>query len=392
MKGAWQTMGKPNLHRANQYGMTLVELMFAATIAVGVVTAGLAVATSFERSNATTGQTGETQQNVRNAMEMISRDIRQAGFGSIGAVGNCPTAIVPQDNAVTGPDTGPDRISLIVPLGNPVGTATRPPWVLQGAIGPGFNTITLASAQAVTDMTTEWGGGSLVGATVSIAGSATTTVFAVGGTTITLPPVPPPFTSVPAPVAFGANAPVYLLQCITYQIIPPPDPNALCDGRFPCLVRGVGTGGLDCNTPNSRCLSIADEIEDMQFTYACDGCNLALNGGVPDNIVDDQLGSDSGFDQMDFVSNNAWNLAPMTPDKISLVQVSIVGRERFTDQGTGPGIATGRVVQAQAMQVSDHNHGAGLFAAGDFAGLNPPYTSTRRRMFTRTIEVRNPGR
>jgi type IV pilus assembly protein PilW len=378
-------MEKPRRQTSNQDGMTLVELMFAGTIAVGIVAAGLAVVTSFERSNATTGQTGETQQNVRNAMEMIARDIRQAGFGSIGAVGNCPTAIVPQDNAFAGLDTGPDRISLVVPLGNPVGTATRPAWVLQAPIGPGYNSFTLSSLQAVTDMAAEWGGGSLVGATVSVAGSSTATVTAVGGSTITITPVP-------APVAFGAFAPVYLLQCITYQIIPPPDANGLCDGRSPCLVRGVGTGGLDCNTPNSRCLSIADEIEDMQFTYACDGCFLALNGGIPDGIIDNQAGSAAGFDQLDFVSNNAWNSAPMTPDKISLVQASIVGRERFVDQGVGEGIVAGRVVQAQAMQVSDHNHGAGLFAAGDFAGLNPPYTSTRRRMFVRTIEVRNPGR
>jgi type IV pilus assembly protein PilW len=234
-------------------------------------------------------------------------------------------------------------------------------------------------------MTAEWGGGTLVGATVSVAGSSTATVTAVGGSTLTITPVP-------APVAFGANAPVYLLQCITYQIIPPPDANGLCDGRSPCLVRGVGTGGLDCNTPNSRCLSIADEIEDMQFAYACDGCFIAQNGGISDGIIDNQVGSAAGFDQLDFVSNNAWNLAPMTPDKISLVQASIVGRERFVDQGAGEGIVAGRVVQAQPLQVSDHNHGAGLFAAGDFAGLNPPYTSTRRRMFVRTIEVRNPGR
>ncbi len=318
-------------------------------------------------------------------MEMIARDIRQAGFGSIGAVGNCPTAIVPQDNNVAGPDAGPDRISLIVPLGNPVGTVTRPPWLLQGAVGPGFNAVTLASVQAVTDMTTEWGNGGLLGATISVAGSATASVTGVGGSTIAITPIP-------APVAFGANTPVYLLQCITYQIIPPPDINNLCDGRFPCLVRGVGTGGLNCDTPNSRCISIADEIEDIQFAYACDGCNLGLNGGIPDGIIDDQAGSQAGFDQMDFISNNGWALGQMTPDKISLVQVNIVGRERFVDQGFGEGIVANRIVQAQPLQISDHNHVAGLFAAGDLAGLNPPYASTRRRMFTRTIEVRNPGR
>ncbi|MEQ1681533.1 MAG: hypothetical protein ABL950_13150 [Nitrospira sp.] len=385
-------MEKLRRQTSNQDGMTLVELMFAGTIAVGIVAAGLAVVTSFERSNATTGQTGETQQNVRNAMEMIARDIRQAGFGVQGQVGNCPRAIVPLDHTVAGPDTGPDRISLIVPLGNPVGTAARPPWVLQAPIGPGFISFTLSSVQAVTDMAAEWGGSGLIGATVSIAGSSTATVTAVSGSTINISIEPPLLKPVAAPAAFGANAPVFLLQCITYQIIPPPDANGLCDGRSPCLVRGVGTGGLDCNTPNSRCLSIADEIEDLQLTYACDGCLVVQNGGIPDGIIDSQLGSPPGFDPMDFVSNNAWNLPPMTPDKIGLVQVSIVGRERFVDQGVGEGIVAGRVMQAQPLQVSDHNHGAGLFAAGDFAGLTPPYPSTRRRMFVRTIEVRNPGR
>jgi hypothetical protein len=39
--------------------------------------------------------------------------------------------------------------------------------------------------------------------------------------------------------------------------------------------------------------------------------------------------------------------------------------------------------------VSDHLHSDGVFALGDYATLTPPYTSTRRRLLTRTIELRN---
>ena len=60
----------------------------------------------------------------------------------------------------------------------------------------------------------------------------TTTVTAASGASLTV-------AAVPAPVSMKRNSPVYVLQCITYQIIPPPDAANLCEGRSPCLVRGV---------------------------------------------------------------------------------------------------------------------------------------------------------
>ena len=48
-------------------------------------------------------------------MELLSHDIKMAGYGMTGPVLNCPTAIVPADNTVGGPDTGPDSISLVIP-------------------------------------------------------------------------------------------------------------------------------------------------------------------------------------------------------------------------------------------------------------------------------------
>jgi len=144
---------------------------------------------------------------------------------------------------------------------------------------------------------------------------------------------------------------------------------------------------LDCTTAGSRCTSIADEIEDIQFAYGCDGCVAAVNSGTADGIIDTQPGTAAGFDQGDFVTNNAWATAPLTADKIQLAQVTIVGRQRRADQGFGD--SNQQSAQGTALQVSDHLHSDGLFVAGDYATLTPPYTSTRRRLLTRTIELRN---
>lgn len=371
--------------RGSQQGVTLVELMVGVVVASIIIAAGFAVLTSSSKAVTTNEQTVETQQNVRMAMEFLFRDIRQAGFGMIGPVGNCPTAIVPADNNTAGPDRGPDRISLVLPVGNPVGTATDPAWVLVNntSIGSGLP-LALPSALAVTNMTNE-AGGSLTApnATISIGGAITTTVTAIGGANLTVP-------TVLNPVMMKQNSPIYLLQCITYQIIPPPDAAGLCAGRSPCLVRGVAggvtAGVLDCTTVNSRCTSIADEIEDIQFAYGCDGCVGAVNSGIPDGIIDNQGGA-AGFDQADFVTNNAWATAPMTADKIQLTQVTVVGRQRRADQGFGE--SNQQTAQGTALQVSDHLHSDGVFVAGDFATVTPPYTMTRRRLLTRTIELRN---
>jgi type IV pilus assembly protein PilW len=370
--------------RGGQQGVTLVELMIGAVVATTIIAAGYTVLTSSSKALTTNEQTVETQQNVRMAMEFLFRDIRQAGFGMNGPVGNCSTAIVPADNNTAGPDRGPDRISLVVPVGNPVGTATDPPWILNSDTTTGFSLLALPSAVAVTNMASEAGGSLTVPpAAISIGGAITTTVTAAGGANLTV-------AAVLAPAAMKRNSPIYLLQCITYQIIPPPDPAGLCAGRSPCLVRGVAggmtAGVLDCTTVGSRCMSIADEIEDIQFAYGCDGCVAAVNSGTADGIIDNQGGA-VGFDQADFVTNNAWATAPLTADKIQLAQLTIVGRQRRADQGFGEG--NQQTAQGTALQVSDHLHSDGVFAAGDYATLTPPYTSTRRRLLTRTVELRN---
>jgi type IV pilus assembly protein PilW len=113
----------------------------------------------------------------------------------------------------------------------------------------------------------------------------------------------------------------------------------------------------------------------------------AINSGTPDNVVDNQGGA-AGFDQADFITNSTWNTSPMTPDKMRLAQVIVVGRQRSADQGLAE-VRKQTTQTSAALQVSDHLHSDGVFVSGDYATLTPPYSSTRRRLLMRTIELRN---
>ena len=379
----------------NDRGVTLIELMIGVIITALIVAGGMAILTASDKATRANDETVDTQQNVRTALEFLSRDLKQAGFGPFdpgqGAIGGCTNAIMPKDNVPTGADRGPDRISLVVPVGNPTGTALDPAWVFAAdtAVNMGTATVIAMSSASVVNTMATTAGGSLTGpqATLSIGGAFTGKVMAAGGANLTMM-----FTGAPIESPVRMNTPVFLLQCITYQIIPPPDATNLCGGRAPCLMRGVAggvdaTGHPDCTVAGSTCASIADEIEDIQFAYACDGCVAAINSGTPDNIIDNQ-GGVSGFDQADFITNSTWTTSPMTPDKMRLVQVTVVGRQRSADQGLGE-VNSQAVQTPAALQVSDHLHSDGLFASGDYATLTPPYTSTRRRMLMRTIDLRN---
>jgi type IV pilus assembly protein PilW len=134
---------------------------------------------------------------------------------------------------------------------------------------------------------------------------------------------------------------------------------------------------------------MVDGIEDLQLAYACDGCNvLAPNTLLPNGIIDDQdspIGTPVGagvFNAADFITNSTWTVSPMTPDKIKLVQVTIVARENQLSKGLGE-VNTVPVNTAGPVIVSDHNPSAD-------AGYNlTTYQQQRRRVLTRTIQVRN---
>jgi type IV pilus assembly protein PilW len=331
----------------DEEGMTLIELVVAILISIVILAAGFTALVTTEKASRANEQTVDTQQNARIAMDLITRDIRGAGMGMIGGIGACPTAVVPADQTPTGLDSGSDTISLVTPTGNAV-------WTLAGSIGSGgtgFNQLVLSSgaAGAVANMQSMGMGNASI---VNIGGavSGTVSAFDVNAGTINLSnPVPPPAT-------FPAGTPVYLLQCITYSI---GTTTAACvGGAGPCLLRSG--------------VPVVDGIENIQFAYGCDGCVGAINGGVPDGVIDDQNGNNS-FDQADFLTNSLWATGANT---IKLVQVSIVARQLGSEQGLGEGTQAG-VYSPPILQVSDH--------LMNFAGSQ----QFRRRILTRTIELRN---
>ena len=333
-------------------GFTLIELMAGLFIALVIVAAGFTAMTGTNKAAQANDQAADTQQNVRLAMELLSRDIKMAGFDMSGPVGACNTAIVPADNTPAGADTGPDSVSLVVPTTSNL----APLWTLAVQVTGPVTTLTL-QAGAVAAMQAA---GLAVNGVVSIGGAASGAVTAIAGDVLTLA------NTAGLSAVFPVGTPVYLLQCVNYAISTNP---AICGNNGPCLVRGG--------------VPIADGIEDIQLSYACDGCNAAVNGGVADGIADDQNGSNS-FDQADFITNNTWAAPPMTPTNIRMVQINVVARQTRTDQGFGE-TRTPATSSAASLQVSDHNH-------ADDAGFNlTTYQQIRRRLLTRTVQTRNLG-
>lgn len=347
----------------HQAGVTLIELMAGMVVGMTIVAAAFTILTTTSKSLRANEQVVGAQQNLRLAMELLSRDIKLAGFGSPGvAIGNCTYAIMPNDQTATGPDTGPDSVQLLVPMTRSTGSNK---WTLQNATpSSGTARITLQPG-AVTDMETS---GLANGSYISVAGSATAKVAAYNKSASTID------VTIPPPLWFQAGDPIYLLQCIRYQVVSAPDPGNLCGGVTPCLTRGVAgvTTGPNAEAP------IAEGIEDLQLAYACDGCVATINSGIPDRSIDD-VNAPVGFGQEDFLSNVSWTAAPLTPDKIKLVQIALVARQSSADQGFGENSKA--VEGSPSMTVgplpSDHTLAA-----------DPNH---RRRVLVKTVDTRNIG-
>jgi type IV pilus assembly protein PilW len=365
-------------------GFTLIELLISIVISSVIIAGGYTVLTTTHRATISTERAVGTQQNIRVAMELIARDIKQAGFGMPmapdlpvgGTAGNCATgatgttaaAIRPVDNNSAIPltavnDTGADTISRTNPTNGAI-----PGWVLASAAPSGgagaFTTITLTGT-AVTEMVAE-GMQNGSGAYISLGGVRTLPVTSSSGATITLGA--PTY----APINFPAGTQVYLLQCVTYQVA---TGAANCGSAGPCLTRTVDSG-----TAPTITTSLVDGVEDLQFAYGCDGCNTTIKSGIPDGVIDDFNGNNT-FDIADFQTNRVWAFGTFDPATIRLAQINIVARQTAIDQGTGEGIQAGSL--STPIQVSDHlpSNDAGYAAA--------TYQSFRRRFLTRTVDTRN---
>jgi type IV pilus assembly protein PilW len=352
---------RPNSRSNAEAGFTLIELMVGMAVSVIVVAAAFTILTTTSKSLRANEQVVDTQQNLRMAMEMLVKDFKLAGFGTPAVpIGNCTSPIMPADQNVAGADTGPDSVQLLVPTTRSTG-ANR--WTLKLPTTTAGTTVITLQPGAVADMVNS--GLTANTSYISIGGSATALVTGFNGPASTIN------VSIPPPLWFQTEDQVYLLQCIRYQVVLPPDAGNLCGGTAPCLTRGVAgvVAGPNAEAP------IAEGIEDLQLAYACDGCVAAINGGIPDRVIDDQNASNT-FDQADFLSNVPWTAAPLTPDKIQLVQVAVVARQTKNDQGFGE-TSNAKVGSSGMTVTGDHT------LAAD--------STHRRRMLVKTVETRNVG-
>jgi type IV pilus assembly protein PilW len=395
----------------DEQGFTLVEIVVATAVTSVIVLAGMAALTTTGKAVRANEQISDAQQNARMAMEMITHDIKMAGFGppidpsrNPPPVGNCgigglPVPILPGDNSPTvgAPDTGPDQISLVVPL-TFYGAPATPTWQTTaplGLAGGGFATVPINAAILPNMVAAGFGANSFISlggvVAVQVGGAAAPIVLAVPD---------------PGPAQIPTGTQIFILQCITYQVIPQlaggapgADLFGICGGNAPCLVRGVANAVANtfgrvlpnCNVALSPCLPIVNGIEDLQFAYACDGCLLPAAGLFePDGRLDD-VSLNLIFDQADFISNQIWNNPPMQPSAIKMVQVTIVARQQLADNGLGEGQpqAGAGTLSTTLLTVDDHLHANGVFVAGDAGAQIPPYASVRRRVMTRTVETRN---
>jgi type IV pilus assembly protein PilW len=359
----------------DETGFTVVELLAAVVIVLVIVAAAMTTLVSSNRTSHVNSQVADTQQNVRVAIDLLSKDIRLAGFNYdpkdpitpiIGAcsAGGRPVGLLPQDQNPAGTDSGPDQVSMVVPAL----AATTTPWVLSAAAGSTppnpvtpFSVISMSSG-AVAEMATQGLGG---GSVVSLGGAVSRRVLSVSGGTITL--------ESPVEAQFPIGTPVYLLQCIQYQIS---TSVATCGSNSaPCLLRNG--------------IPIVDGVEDLQLAFACDGCNTgAPNPPAPDGVIDEWDSPANGFTAGDFVSNGNWSgAAPfinMRPQTIKLAQISVVARQTGPSEGTSERGTLG-INSAAPIVVGDHdpsNPGDPGFTLSD-------YRQQRRRVLVRSVQPRN---
>ena len=376
--------------RTDERGLTLMETMMALAISVIVVGGAYEVLYNAMRMQTVNEQGVGTQQNVRIAMELIALDLKDAGFNSQvltppgldlgGAAGNCGmNGVQPRDHTPTGNDTGPDSVSMIVPVSlSTLATA------ITGA-APTTSVVLQNGAVAAAE---GFGAAPYVNPVISIAGYQVGTVSSISSDTLTLTAQ----VNLPKESTLPVGMQVYWLKCIMYKVVHASSNAAteqpLCGGVLPCLVRG--TPPCTVGQAGPACVAVVEGIEDLQLSYACDGCV-----GTEDNVIDDQVGGTANqFDAADFMSNSSWNTGAFLPRTIRLAQVTVVGRQLGTAMGAeSAGQGARAIFSPSPLVVHDHNHADGVFAAGDLAaaGALTTYQRQQRRVLTRIVQLKNMG-
>lgn len=301
----------------NNKGFSLVELLIAMVIASVVGLAGISIFSSSNWSQKTQEDITEAQQNVRVAMDRLTKDIRMAGFGlpdppfsltftvpatfvgeSVGSI--TLTSPITVNNSSTAPDT-----ITILGIGYEAGTLSKGGATDCNDSGMGkicLDSVASANNFFSTDLTTFKTNRkyiSLNGTTymvLSAAQSERASAKLALGTPATLDR------------NYPDGTPVYIIQAVQYTIVSDTSITG-CSATNPCLTSHDAT-----ELRGSGRQLLAENIEDIQFAY-----------GIDESPRDGKIDYASGYDAADF-SN-----APTDNTSIIAVRTTVVGRTRTTD-------------------------------------------------------------
>ena len=335
-------------------GFSLIELMIAMAMFAVVSLAGFTVLSSGQKSSVMNDEVVKIQQSVRLALELISRDIRMAGYGnpaapsSVPYTGNGCTSTINPTNSSTGPDSiaiiTMDRVIGRLQQNAPLGTATSTSTIV-------LDSVTGLSANDI----------------ITLDGLFTTMVAAVntGAKTLTFPSLPSSWpTAIQTPQTFngdtaGKGTQVVRLTCVKYTV-------------------NTTTNQLMRQDDSTGAVAVVDGIEDLQLAYGVDADG--------DGRIDDKSGS-GGIDCLDLIPNSLAGTVTnsvgcsgtpptsistpptaTTPTTVRVVRISVVGKAGKKDK---------EFVTSSAVSVEDHNIAS--------------TTGYRRRVLTRTVSLRDLG-
>ena len=271
-------MTRLNMPSKNR-GVTLIELLIALVISSILIAALYRTFIGQQKTYMVQDQVVDMQQNVRVAINKMMREIRMAGFGSvgdvlsqIGGVNGFTDVITPNDDSIT------------------IVGGFRQISALAADAAGGQNKITMANATEASEFD------GAIHHYLSVGGLESNTVQSRTGADLTL--------DKPLRVTYPVGTPVFKIHAITYGIRD--------DSGTPVLFRN-----LYSNTTSSQRETVAENIENVQFEYFdADGNLLALpiadpgiirmirvTVGARTNIVDPDFKGGDGFRRRTIASN-----------------------------------------------------------------------------------------
>jgi len=199
-------------HRAVK-GFSLIELLVGIVLSSLIVLVLYELLSSQDRVYARQDDISEMQQNLRIAMEKISRDLTMAGFGKPSRLG---TSTWPTLNGISGLDfsirvTGGNTLDIVGCLDPADGHAA-------GAPAVGSTSISLASGEGANFNTS-------TRSDISIGGKENAKVTSIAGDTLSIDTNPTLGGSQGLTYGYPAGTPIYVVKYVTYSV-DASDPNA----------------------------------------------------------------------------------------------------------------------------------------------------------------------